>query len=142
MSDALIAAIAVILAALLAALVSYMHARHLQRGQARLERLNAQLEELYGPLYATLEASRIAIKRAAFDSAMTGTIKRLKEGPPGRGPHSRGSALSLWYNELAANDQQMVMGSVRDAAHAAVFNVLCVLDGVSVIDDPRMWLCA
>ena len=52
--------IAVILAALLAALLSYMHARHLQRSQARLERLNAQLEELYGPLYATLEASRIA----------------------------------------------------------------------------------
>jgi len=63
MSDALIAAMAVILAALLAALLSYMQARRLQRSQARLERLNAQLEELYGPLYATLEASRIAYSR-------------------------------------------------------------------------------
>jgi hypothetical protein len=49
MSDALIAAIAVILAALLAALLSYMHARHLQRSQARLERLNAQLERALRP---------------------------------------------------------------------------------------------
>lgn len=63
MSDALIAAIAVILAALLAAVVSYLQARRLQRSQARLKRLNAQLEELYGPLYATLEASRLAYSR-------------------------------------------------------------------------------
>jgi len=63
MSDTLIAAITTILAALLAALLSYAHARRLQRRQARLGRLNAQLEELYGPLYATLEASRIAYRR-------------------------------------------------------------------------------
>jgi hypothetical protein len=63
MSDTLIAAITTILAALLAALLSYTHARRLQRRQARLGRLNAQLEELYGPPYATLEASRIAYRR-------------------------------------------------------------------------------
>jgi len=63
MSNALIAAITAIVVAVLAASLSYTHARRLQRRQARLGRLNAQLEELYGPLYATLEASRIAYQR-------------------------------------------------------------------------------
>jgi hypothetical protein len=30
----------------------------------------------------------------------------------------------------------MVMECIRDAAHSAVFGLLCVLDGVRVIDDP------
>ena len=33
-------------------------------------------------------------------------------------------------------DQQMVTKYIRDAAHSAVFGLLCVLDGVRVIDDP------
>src|SRR5688572_21147942 len=49
--------------AVVAGTLSYTHARRLQRRQARLARLNAQLEELYGPLYPTLEASRIASRR-------------------------------------------------------------------------------
>jgi hypothetical protein len=63
MSQALIAALTAIAVAAVAGLLSYGHARRLQRRQARLARLNAQLELLYGPLYATLEASRIAYRR-------------------------------------------------------------------------------
>src|SRR6266498_1672479 len=82
---------------------------------------------------------------AAFDSAVSGTVNELKNGPAGRGLHPRGSALSLWYNRLPAGDQQMVTEAVRDAARAAVFGFLCVLDGVRVIDDPPhvdLWLTA
>ena len=63
MLTALIAAIAVISAALVAGGLSYLQAQRLDRRKARLARLNAQLEELYGPVYATLEASRIAYRR-------------------------------------------------------------------------------
>jgi len=77
-----------------------------------------------------------AVKRAAFDSAVTATMKTLNEGPPGRGPHPRGSALSLWFRRLPVPDQQMVTECVRDAAHSAVFGLLCVVDGVRAIDDP------
>lgn len=44
--------------------------------------------------------------------------------------------MSAWFNGLAPNDQLMVAEVVRDAAHAAVFHMLCILDGVSVVDDP------
>ena len=73
MSDALIASIAAILVALLGAGLSFVQTRRLQRRQARLARLNAQLEELYGPIYATLEASRIAYRRL-LDKLRPGSV--------------------------------------------------------------------
>lgn len=76
------------------------------------------------------------IKSAVFDSAVTGTMTHLEEGPAGREPHPRARALGGWFSQLAAGDQQMVAECVRDAAHAAVFGFLCVLDGARVIDDP------
>jgi hypothetical protein len=60
MSEALIAASVAICIAVLGALLSYIYTRRLQRSQARLERLNAQLREFYGPLYAIFQAQRIA----------------------------------------------------------------------------------
>jgi hypothetical protein len=76
------------------------------------------------------------IKSAVFESAVTGTMRHLEEGPAGREPHPRARALSGWFSQLAAGDQQMVAECVRDAAHAAVFGFLCVLDGARVLDDP------
>jgi hypothetical protein len=60
MAEAVIAASAALCIAVLGALLSYISARRLERRQARLERLNAQLQEFYGPLYAIFQAQRIA----------------------------------------------------------------------------------
>jgi hypothetical protein len=79
MSDALIASIAAILVALLGAGLSFVQTRRLQRRQARLARLNAQLEELYGPIYATLEASRIAYRRL-LDKLRPGSVSLFDPG--------------------------------------------------------------
>ncbi|MGH3157830.1 MAG: hypothetical protein ACRDNF_14805 [Streptosporangiaceae bacterium] len=84
----------------------------------------------------TPEQFAAGLKVAAFDAAVRGTMKHLEQGLPGRGPHPRGQALTRWYSNLAADDRQMVFESVRDAAHAAVFHLLCVLDGVAIVDDP------
>jgi hypothetical protein len=42
------------------AMLLYLYTRRLERRKARLERLNAQLREFYGPFYAIFEATRIA----------------------------------------------------------------------------------
>jgi hypothetical protein len=60
MAEAAIAASAAICVAVLGALLSFIYSRRLQRRQARLERLNAQLRDFYGPLYAIFQANRIA----------------------------------------------------------------------------------
>jgi hypothetical protein len=69
--------------ALLGAGLSFVQTRRLQRRQAWLARLNAQLEELYGPIYATLEASRIAYHRL-LDKLRPGSVSLFDPGsaPP------------------------------------------------------------
>lgn len=65
MAEAAIAASAAICVAVLGALLSFIYSRQLQRRQARLERLNAQLRDFYGPLYAIFQANHIAHLRFA-----------------------------------------------------------------------------
>jgi hypothetical protein len=60
MSEAVVAASAAICIAVLGALLSYASTRRLDRAKARLGRLNAQLQEFYGPLYAIFQANHIA----------------------------------------------------------------------------------
>jgi len=60
MAEAAIAASTAICVAVLGALLSFVYSRQLQRRQARLERLNAQLRDFYGPLYAIFQANHIA----------------------------------------------------------------------------------
>src|SRR4051794_22113802 len=82
MSNSLIAATAAIVTAVLASVLSYAYGQRLQRRKARLDRLNAQLEQLYGPLYATLEASRIAYRRF-LDRVRPGSASLFDpNGPP------------------------------------------------------------
>jgi hypothetical protein len=63
MTAAVIAAVAALLVGVLGALLSYVNARRLSRTEAQLARVNAQLSELYGPMHATLEATRIAYEK-------------------------------------------------------------------------------
>ena len=56
MSEAVVAASAAICIAVLGALLSYASTRRLQRAKARLDRLNAHLQEFYGPRYAIFPA--------------------------------------------------------------------------------------
>jgi hypothetical protein len=81
MPSSLIPATAAVLTAVLAAVLSYAYNRRLQRRQARLDRLNAQLEQLYGPLYATLEASRMAYRKF-LDNVRPGSASLFEGKPP------------------------------------------------------------
>ena len=60
MSEAVVAASAAICIAVLGSLLSYASTRRLDRAKARLGRLNGQLQEFYGPLYAIFQANHIA----------------------------------------------------------------------------------
>jgi hypothetical protein len=44
--------------------------------------------------------------------------------------------MSAWYASLEDRDRAMVVEVIRDAAHSAIFGVLCMLDGVRVADNP------
>jgi hypothetical protein len=75
-----------------------------------------------------------ALKVQTSDSAVDGT-KRNLERPAGRKPRKADVELSEWYRSLSEADQVRVLQAVQEAAELAVFSFLCVLDGVSAIED-------
>ncbi len=54
--------------------------------------------------------------------------------PPGRRPSQLLVAESQWYRSLPPNDREMVARVLKRAAHAALFHVLAVLDGVGPVE--------
>lgn len=75
-----------------------------------------------------------AIKIQTSDAAVDGTIQSLVE-PPGRRPPTEFVQLSAWYQQLDSKDQAMLREALRLATEMAVFEFLCILDGVSVIEE-------
>ena len=74
------------------------------------------------------------LKIQTSDAAVKGVIKNL-ENPPGRKASSEMVASSEWFLGLDASDKAALQRALKDAAELAVFSFLCVLDGVSVIEN-------
>ena len=74
-----------------------------------------------------------AIKLHVMESAVRGVLKSLVT-PPGRFPSSESVAIAAWYNGLSDEEKGHVAHAIQSAAHAAVFGLLCVIDGVRVIE--------
>src|SRR5262245_24154508 len=58
--DAWLPVVGAVVVALLGGVIAYVSNRRLSQRQARLARVDSQLEELYGPMLALTEASDIA----------------------------------------------------------------------------------
>lgn len=68
------------------------------------------------------------------DQAVADCMETLVK-PPGRRPAAELLALSRWFIGLPEEDKENVRRAVRLAASDTLFGVLCVLDGVRVIED-------
>jgi len=55
--------------------------------------------------------------------------------PPGRSPANELVQMSKWYNALSDGDKLMLLKIISDALHGGLFEVLCILDGVSSIEN-------
>ena len=76
-----------------------------------------------------------AIVRVVHESAISGVKEDLLDGPSGRSPAAKLLKLHNWYSSLREHDRDMVDQCIGQGVHAAVFGVLCVLDGVRVLED-------
>ena len=81
MSDTLITTTAAVMLAFLGYIVTYLNNLQLSRRKDRLERVNKQLSELYGPMFSLTHASSIAWKwfREAHSAEAEATADDLKE---------------------------------------------------------------
>lgn len=77
-----------------------------------------------------IDAIRIAVR----DSAIAGSLSNLKK-PPGRRPSLDSIAVSEWYGHLDRGSKKFVEIAIKNAVDAAIFNFLCVIDGVISIED-------
>ena len=74
-----------------------------------------------------------ALKRYAADAGAEDTLSQWKL-PTGRSPGQKARDQAFWFNGLSKDDKMMVENLAYDAAHSALFGVLCILDGVRRID--------
>ena len=73
------------------------------------------------------------LARSCRDAAVTDCVKNF-ENPPGRKPDPGLAELSRWWSNLPAPDREFVQRAMLGAAHATLFGVLCVIDGVRTIE--------
>ena len=57
------------------------------------------------------------------------------ETPPGRRPDKRLIDMSKWFNGLNDAEKKMVTGLIKESVEISVFGFLCLLDGVTAIED-------
>ncbi len=74
------------------------------------------------------------IKKVVADGAYKSVELNLTT-PPGRKPSMHLVEMSAWFNELNNQDKEFVRKIIKEAVAITVFSFLCVLDGVSAIED-------
>lgn len=75
-----------------------------------------------------------AIKEHVFDSAIESVMSQIIS-PSGRKPRDTLLQLNNWFHEQDEEAQSRIRQCVKEGAHAALFGILCVLDGVRLIHE-------
>jgi hypothetical protein len=74
------------------------------------------------------------IKQVVHDDVIKNLINDL-ENPSGRKPPKDLIALSKYISNLSETDRSILQKIISHATHNAIFGLLCVLDGVRVIEN-------
>jgi hypothetical protein len=73
------------------------------------------------------------IKIVVSDGSVN-AIKSILQKPSGRKPDEKLRERSIWYNDLNKKDKDFVNQVIKESVDQAIFNFMCVLDGVSTIE--------
>ena len=76
-----------------------------------------------------------AIELVVYRRIVNGIVAQLRQ-PGGRQPSTRALDLQRWYAALDEEGKAKAEAIIRDAAHAATFQFLCLLDGAVAFDNP------
>ena len=75
-----------------------------------------------------------ALKSHCSDSAVVDCLSSFAK-PPGRSPAAELVQISKWFHTLSEEDRSLFRLALQQVADATLFGVLCVVDGVRVIED-------
>lgn len=74
------------------------------------------------------------VRQTVLEPATSGTISQI-ESPTGRNLSEDRKRRSTWFRALSPDERAHVEYAIAQAAHAATFGFLCVIDGARVIED-------
>ena len=74
------------------------------------------------------------IKEVVCEDSIKG-VHSLLFKPPGRQPNDKVTTMSQWYNRLNDPYRSMVTNIIRETVEAGIFGFLCLLVGVSAIEN-------
>jgi hypothetical protein len=74
------------------------------------------------------------LQQVAGEAAIADVLAQLRQ-PAGRKPAPEVAARSDWFNSLSPTDRVQVEAVIAEATRAALFGVLCALDGSRAIVD-------
>lgn len=73
------------------------------------------------------------LKQSCRDDAVEDCVAAF-ESPPGRRPREQLVKIARWFNALSPADRELVIAAMQEASDATLFGVLCIIDGVRVIE--------
>ena len=77
-----------------------------------------------------IDAVIVAVTNTSLDS-----VRKTLESPPGRQPQQELVETSKWFNSLSQEEKSKIESIINMSVNNSVFGMLCVLDGVKVIED-------
>jgi hypothetical protein len=77
----------------------------------------------------------IDIIRIVVVESSVKSMENNLESPPGRQPDKRLIDMSRWFNGLNDSEKKMVVGLIKESVEISVFGFLCLLDGVTAIEE-------
>ena len=80
-----------------------------------------------------------SIKEVVINNSIQSVLTNLIK-PAGRAPAKKLLLLSEWYNNLNDTDKNIVKEVIKEAVEMSTFSLLCVLDGVSAIENDNKGL--
>jgi hypothetical protein len=75
-----------------------------------------------------------ALKSECSEAAVEDCLSNFSH-PPGRAPRPELVQIAKWFQSLSPEDQSCLRLALQQVADATLFGVLCVVDGVRVIED-------
>lgn len=118
MEVAIIGAAAAVLVATLGAVLAHFSSQRLARRTAQLSRINQQLSDLYGPMFATLESNKTAYR--AFLRLHRGGAEKFHD-PTLEVPSEELKAIwRIWVAEIIQPGNRRVAELVKTQAHLLI----------------------
>lgn len=77
----------------------------------------------------------VNIIKAIVSDGSVNAVKSILQKPVGRKPDEKMKERSTWYNGLNKTDKDFVNQVIVESVNPAIFNFMCVLDGVSTIEE-------